>query len=337
MNTKLALASLCVLTLLGCGPTTSTSDSSSSTQGGNSTPTGPATGWVAASLGISANLESVVFGNNHWVAVGRGSGNGYIVDSSDATSWTVTTESQVTYSDLSKVEFGNGQFVAIGSLGMLTSTDGKTWTADNVPQSNGATPFPQSLTAAAYGSGKWVAVDNLFLTDNGYGIWTSTDGVNWSVAMLNLPYAQPTAMTYGGGQFVIVGYGGLVLTSPDGVTWSNVSINGGGAYFDVVYANGQYVIAGNDSGYVLTSTDAVHWTTVNIGAAGFNAMINGGGVYVGVGTTGAATVYSSPDAQTWTNDSTTLPTTFTNSLNGIAYGNNVYVTVGANGELAYSP
>ncbi|MCL5408922.1 MAG: hypothetical protein M1135_02755 [Candidatus Omnitrophica bacterium] len=79
--------------------------------------------------------------------------------------------------NLSKIVYGDNQFVAIGWIGsyvkktmrsiILTSTNGITWTKQNFETN-------QFLNGIVYGDKKFVAV-------GGYGtIITSSDGIHWS-------------------------------------------------------------------------------------------------------------------------------------------------------------
>ncbi|HET7921267.1 MAG TPA: hypothetical protein VFM15_00775 [Gammaproteobacteria bacterium] len=330
-----------LLLLAACGPSVDDSYSSDGSSSGNNSSGGTQTGlgytWETGTSGTTAGFRSVAYGNSRWVAVGTGAGIGVIGASSDGKTWTLTQENSTTYYYLHNVAFGNNTFVALSESGILTSTDGIAWSAANVPTSNGVTPYPQNLVAAAYGNGLWVAVDDFFLTENGLGIWTSTDGLSWNILLLNTPYAQPTAMTYGNGTFVIVGYGGLLLTSPDGANWTNRSFTTGQAMMGVTYANGEFVAVTND-GEILTATDATgQWTSNAASVNGFNAIGYGGGVFLAVGSVSGAMVYVSTDAQTWTNATSYLPNAIASSpLNGIAYGNGTFVAVGDSGAVAVS-
>jgi hypothetical protein len=103
-----------------------------------------------------------------------------------------------------------------------------------------------------------------------------------------------TAVAYGNGLFVALG-GGVILTSPDGVSWRaqalpNNSLNG------ATYGNGTFVVVGGYSGL---------WSSA--GAVGDNG-----------------TILTSRDGVSWTRRNSA---TF-NPLNGVAYGNGLFVVVG---------
>lgn len=341
--TALAMWSGAALLLLaGCGPSVSTNYSNSSGSASNTGSTGGTlTGlgytWGTGSSGTTNPFRSLAFGNGRWVAVG----NGIIAESTDGKSWTLTPVSASNYYFLGNVSFGNNTFVAVSELGIQTSTDGISWSQAtvNATTSSGGSPLPQQITAAAYGNGKWVAVDNLYLTNDGFGIWTSTDnGATWNVTMLNGSYKQPTSITYGNGTFVIAGYAGLLLTSPDGANWTDRSFTTGQSMMGITYANGEFVAVAND-GEILTATDATgQWTSTTVSVNGFNAIGYGGGIFLAVGSVSGASAYVSTDGKSWTDASSYLPTAIKySSLYGAAYGNSAFVVVGDAGAVGISP
>lgn len=347
MNRHPRLASLTLITLVlvllcGCGPSTSvdnydSSGGSNSGSGGGGTLTGLGYTWETGVSGTTTGFRSICFGNNRWIAVGNGSGSGEIGESLDGKSWSLTQENSATYYSLDNVAYGNGTFVALSQLGILVSTDGLSWSPGSVTSPDSST-YPQGLTASVYGNGLWVAVDNLFFTEEGWGILTSTDGVSWNETILSGSYAQPTAITYGNGTYVIVGYGGLLLTSPDGANWTNRSFTTGQAMTGVTYAGGKFVAVANN-GQILTAADATgQWTATSVSVNGFNAIGYGGGLFLAVGSVSGAQVYTSTDGANWTNATSYLPSTIvSSSLNGAAYGNSAFVVAGDSGVVAVSP
>lgn len=144
--------------------------------------------------------------------------------------------------------------------------------------------------------------------------------------------------TFGGsgdGLFVVVGAFGKILTSPDGVTWTTRSSPTPLALYGVTYANNQFIaVGGNDvaaAGVVLSGTpDGVTWTQEPVSdslTAPFTSVTYADGQFVAVGSN---QVMSSQDGMNW-NALPTEPTGITGptvDLFGIAYGDNLFVTVG---------
>lgn len=337
-HTLLAL----VILLAGCGPSTSidnsySSGSGGSSSGGGTTLTGPGYTWDVETSGTTTDLRSVCYGANRWVAVGTSAGVGVTAASTDGKSWTLTQQTSVTDYYLHNVGCGNNTFVALASSAIIYSGDGVNWAQASVPSSGGSTPYPQAIAAVTYGNGLWVAVDDLYLTENGWGFLTSTDGASWSETLIGGAYAQPTAITYGNGLFVVVGYGGLLLTSPDGINWTNRSFTTGQAMLGITYANGMFVAVANN-GQVLTSPDGINnWTVYSASSGALNAVSYGGGTWLAVGATSGGTAYVSTDGKTWTNASSYLPSgLYSGALNGVAYGNSSFIAVGDSGEIGLS-
>jgi photosystem II stability/assembly factor-like uncharacterized protein len=125
--------------------------------------------WKVAVSGTSKTLNSITFGANKFVTVGR---NSVILTSSDGTTWTpVHLEDTSCFFSLNSVTYQANTFVAVGSIGdsaglILTSPDGVTWTNTF----SGA----EQLNAVTYGAGKFLAIG-----ENGTTL-TSADGTTWT-------------------------------------------------------------------------------------------------------------------------------------------------------------
>lgn len=168
-------------------------------------------------------FKRLIFGNGLFVAVTKSGAKdgGPITTSTDGRNWTTPVYVGGTYAIVNDVAYGNGRFVAVGSVYVsgdnkkfsVTSTDGRNWSTPKTI--GGSTP----VYAIGYGNGKFVA-GNL----NGE-ITVSTDGVNWSPMMMVQSDMQIHRVIYDKGKFVMIGtlfnpYGGYVLTSVYGENWS---------------------------------------------------------------------------------------------------------------------
>ncbi len=293
--------------------------------------------WTKASAHVPAgawgggHYRSTACGNSVWVAIG----DDFTSWSTDAANWTSSMFTPPPYT-LGHVTFGNNLFVALGGSYFLKSTDGKTWTSQNFVwnnQTGSGSQGAQSLADITYGNGKYVAVDNRFLTNDVIMVFTSTNGSSWSQHTASNTYAQPTAITYGNGMYVIVGYGGLVLTSTDGATWMSRNPGASAGLMGVAYGNNIFVAVSNQGGKIYTSPDGITWTASTAGPNGFTAVAFGNGLFVAVGnaiTTGQ--IYTSTDGKTWTKQTGALP----GELEAVAYGNGRFVAVGADGNIEIS-
>ncbi len=154
------------------------------------------------------------------------------------------------------------------------------------------------------------------------------------------PYFQTeslTAVTYGGGQFVAVGWNGTIISSPDGYVWTDRSSHVFPNLQGVAHADGQYAAVG-DGGIILISSNAAAWTqvpsvTTNTlhGIAG-NPSWRAEGVpqFLAVGDSGTAVVCSNSTA--WS----VAPSGTSSALNGVVKsGPSTYLIVGGAGTAMW--
>lgn len=159
-------------------------------------------------------------------------------------------------------------------------------------------------------------------------VWTqqTSPNVNWR------------GVTYGGGQFVAVGYAtafastSIVATSPDGETWTSRTAVNNGAWKSVAYGNGVYVAvsSGHTSGsddYIMSSTDGITWTTRTNNTDPLDIVVYGNGTFVALGTTPSFT-YTSTNGTSWTKHSTLSGFS---SDDGMTFGNGTFLIVRADG------
>jgi hypothetical protein len=181
------------------------------------------------------------------------------------------------------------------------------------------------LNAVIFANGKYVAVGAAGT------IFTSSDGVTWTSRSMGTT-TNLNAITYGAGQFVVVGDGGLEASSTDGISWTSgwtsVSSNLNVISFNSI--TGMFVSAGPTPWSTITTTNVSGWTK----AATSNypkSIIFDGTSFVGISAHTMAQVSTSTNGSTWS-----LVSTATGTLNSIAYGNGVYVSVGSSGLIATS-
>lgn len=188
--------------------------------------------------------------------------------------------------------------------------------------------------AVAYGNGTFVGI-------SASKIATSPDGRTW--ILRDFPEPSPEcrplttswiALTYGGGLFVAVGWGGScsdkVMTSPDGISWSVRSAPGADFLDSVAYGNGRYVAA-DRSGGILSSPDGISWTRHDAPGSWWG-ITYGNGTYVAVGKNSSdnAATATSTDGISW--DVVDQGNIATNS--SISFGNGTFVVVQPMGEGA---
>jgi hypothetical protein len=215
--------------------------------------------------------------------------------------WTQRTSSFGT-TNIMRITYGNGLYVAVGSSGKLaTSPDGITWTQQT--SSFGTT----TIQGIAYGNGLWVAVGS------SGKLATSSDGITWTQQTSSFETTTILDVAYGEGTYIAVGDSGKLATSSDGITWTQRTSSFGTTNIRrITYGNGLYVAVGL-SGKLATSPDGITWTQR---ISGFETIwapygiTYGDGLYVVVGASSEGTGFlaTSSDGIAWDviNDSTSI-------------------------------
>lgn len=171
--------------------------------------------WEESPSGTTATLHALARGGTGWVAAG----DGVALHSLDRRAWTPGT--LPAGASIHDVCWAMGRYVAVGERNLIgalfTSLDGLTWTE--------TTPSGQTrgrVTSVATDGTRFLAVG----TDNGFfpkhnDLFTSTDGLNWSVATTpeNLPWHLITHSSAG---WLALTNGYQVRRSADGLVWGSV-------------------------------------------------------------------------------------------------------------------
>lgn len=156
--------------------------------------------WANRSRG-TARWDSVAFGNDTWVAVGSGGAIAYSTDTIDASSWGDAISGVAT--DLREVKYLNGQFITVGSSGvMLTSLDGITWT----PITTG---YAGTLYSVSYADGLYTCAcgsDGVLYSDDNKVTWTLVDEVSGST-IYYIKYLDDIQI------YIMLGANGLIATA----------------------------------------------------------------------------------------------------------------------------
>ena len=200
----------------------------------------PLNSWARRDVpGLTADLNSVAYGNGIFVAVGAESA---VARSADGIEWTVGSAGSD--GSLRQVRFLNGEFVAVGNTNkILFSADGSNWTARAFPDGY--------ATDIAYGNGVYVAASSY--------AYYSANGSDWLPTSAYLRY-----VTFGNGRFV-----GLRITydpisflpsyssiySTNGVDWTaggsapNSYLSGG-----IVFGDDRFIATGSQNAVAMAST-----------------------------------------------------------------------------------
>ena len=211
--------------------------------------------WTTNGRDNRDNLISVAYGNGTFVAVGGGvtdtnGPGGRILTSADGKDW---KEQPGWKFRVHPVLFGKNRFVAGGpDYQLLWSADGAGWEAGGKIADPAATHFRMG----AFGNGVFVFAGNGRRSDlEIHWVVVSKDGTAIEAERTDLP--PITAMTFGGGRFVVVGPDGLRLSSADGVTWENEIREPKVNLESVVWTGKEFFTSGGGQGYA--SVDGKKW------------------------------------------------------------------------------
>jgi hypothetical protein len=133
------------------------------------------TSWSVQSTALPATgFGEMVYGAGKFVAINSGTTSAAY--STNGTTWTGVT-APAAFAAVTDIVWGNGKFVAIGGTnGVMYSLDGITW-VDNALATISGAGTEQKI---AYGQGMFVIT-----SDNTVQVYTSTDGLYWTVFAIN--------------------------------------------------------------------------------------------------------------------------------------------------------
>lgn len=282
-------------------------------------------------------LFSVTYGAGTWVAGGN---FGYLVTSTDdGATW--TPRSFGVSQTINRVIYGD-KFVAVGNNSTIrTSTDGITWTARSTGMSGAYNDIVYAAPLSRYvliGSGGIVAY--------------STDAITWTNNYNGSAYIgeDMNKVAYGNGVFIAGGTNQRMMKSTDGITWSRsespsalepmnyqpyIAYNPSSGVFGMTYVYSQY---GNFTVY--TSTNGDVWRQHGNDGGAFNPSpgsprlfgwsVANGKFWGHADWNNVGGIWSSTDGVWWNN----LPSTTSGAqYNALAFGNNLWVCVGATGNI----
>jgi len=237
--------------------------------------------------------------------------------------------------NLQSVAAGPSLFVAVGDKGTIrTSPDGSTWTVRNSgPITTGGRGGTTTGASTADLQAVTYGGGQFVVVGDNGTILTSPDGLTWTPRTSGTNFTL-LAVTYGNGRFVAVGSNDAVCTSPDGITWTARSAGLSANLFCVAYGANLFVMAGGGAPGIYTSPDGVTWTLRQSLVWLPRAMIFAEGRFMAVGrTVDNGAVITSPDGLTWTTQ--LLGPAF--DLLGVTATADGFTTVGASGKILTSP
>lgn len=250
------------------------------------------------------------------------------IATSDDDGETWTTRTSGTTSQFNAVAFGNNTFVAIASTASATkySTNGIDWLSVT-----GITGTPLDIT---YTGSQFVAINTIG------GVFTSANGITFTAVTttgITPAFTAASGITFSNGYYVIVGNTGQVAISQTSAsasptTWSTfvTAQTGTSNQLNEVFTflNNFYAIGGSQTVVKFNQSITPTFTSQTANIVGsLNSIAASPSTLLIAGNTGA--MASSTNGTTFTSRTNNNQT-----LNGIAFGNNTFVSVGnvANGS-----
>ncbi len=307
--------------------------------------------WSKVTSGTTEWLRGVAFGNGAYVAVGE---NGKILRSTSGNTWNSINSG--TTAHLNRVRYlgsaGSGQFIAVGDRGVALSSS--TGTAPWISLASGTT---NALYDVAMNDAGLLLVgdEEIRFRPTGSSSWT-----NHIALPTNAPPAWVYLSAYGnGGSFLVAGRTGLLLkgTNLSGadVHWQLSPDSSHAWLWDVTVQKGIYVAVG-DLATIQTSLDGILWAREVVPVPHTNTVLLGVGghtnLLLAVGNAGTVLVsYAGLTNMPVTNYAGTnivvtnstfetlglvwsqLPGFTTNSLQGVAGAEGLFVVTGEAGRI----
>lgn len=115
---------------------------------------------------------------------------------------------------------------------------------------------PAFLTSIAFGNGRYIAAGN--------GLWTSTDGVNWTRPATVTAGAAINKVTFDGTYFWLLTSSGVAYYSTNGTSWTAATV--GSTSLTDISLSGNSRIISNAAGELYTSTGVASWTLISAAA-----------------------------------------------------------------------
>ncbi len=269
--------------------------------------------WTRATPLQDDNLQSVAAAPTLALAVGDASGS---QTSTNAQNWQWSPGSALV-TNLRRIIYSNGRFIAAADNGVAYSTSGISWRSQLLTTLYSLVGVNGLIVAV--GSGDFSSQTTIYIS--------SDNGTTWSRTNLGSS-GYLDGIAYGNGTYVAVGQSGLVYTSPDAVNWTSRTSGTSTTLFDVAFGNNTFVASLDGSTNVLTSSDGINWTLrPTVPGGGCDAVVFRDGLFYGA----VSRYMTSPDGITWT-DRGAPPS----PLVGMEKAYNRYIAYGYNGVLLTS-
>jgi hypothetical protein len=251
-----------------------------------------------------------------------------------------TPQHLATTNILTGATYGNGTYLVVGYNGEVqTSPNLTTWTKRT------SAPNMRFL-ALTFANGVFVGSGAQPLpggTNPAATVQTSTDGVGWTATAQTGTSNIYNAATFLNDKFMALGDFSNIATSSDGFSWSGQGTSGTGAFtiYGAAYGNGVYVVALNGGTVWFGSNRPTTGLPMFVG--GPNPLKNTGtnndlqGIAFGNGVFVAVGLSGTVVTSADGSSWAVRSSGTTNSLFGIAFANGVFIAVGSSGTIITSP
>lgn len=284
--------------------------------------------WKSGTRRPSNFTNQIAFGNGIFVCVIGLGVTGYPINiTSDGITWESYTFS--TRGKYSHIAFGNGVFIVTRdeSSRAYVSDNGVDWSASNLSQN-------RSWCGIAYGDKRFIILSpsgEAFHTEDNGNSWTQTNKIKDAVDT----GTTWTSIGYGDGQFIALNSEGISVRGNID-TWTSITIPKG-KWISVAYGNDTWVAVGPDGGtgtynMMYSKDKGATWTAKRSSGFNYGYVCFGDGRFVTTSSDVRNDIFWSEDGVTWTR--AIMPS---NEIwYSAAFGNDRFVAIGNNSQVAYS-
>lgn len=294
--------------------------------------------WITVQSGTNNDISNIVWtGDKLWVVEEQSS---FVLDTTTVQfstdhgkSWTKQVTSGFGFDGADEVVYGNGRYMAVDRSSIYSSTDGVNWTGVFHTGS-----FTDIFTVAwSQTLNKYVAGG-----EDGYIVF-SDNGNDWSVLSTSPTLNDIGEIVWLNDRFFALDSQGAIYTSVDGLVWTMATTPDGTGKLSSVTWNGKsgvdalYLAVGWST--VLTSTDGTNWSETTTPPKGSNDKVTWGGgsvnLFIIIGWSNQ--LYTSPDGETWTMRFMPEESIYAQqNLYDIVWNGSVFTVVGQNGTILIS-
>jgi len=208
---------------------------------------------------ITNDIDLQTNGGMVWSKIRSGSANHYLFDTARGGNYWMysnsTDPNQAKSNTFNAVAYdGTSKYIAATTAGLLSSTDGTTWTA--------VTGSTSGLTwnNVQYKGGRFMAVSSARKQ-----VARSTDGVTWTIATISTAYNFNNDVVYANGRYLLGVFNTTVtlVSADNGATWTQGDTSGGssGNYY-YIGGVGSYFVSGGGNYFntLAYSSDGITWS-----------------------------------------------------------------------------